>query len=264
MKVHHATQKWADDRRIAITFEDDMFVARKNATEWRWTDAKTAVRATAFGALLAADYPSLALYFHEESQSFVVKGRDEEGEWHDLNSYKEPPEVSDLPDIAEAAIGQGIDPEAGFTEEDEEDRATGSVVPTKYKVIYAERGDATNCGDWLADTLKSNIPTIAKDGKLVVDTIHLDIVFKMNRVMSEDGKWGRAFHDANYRTNGWEGRFSMSGRNILRKRVADAGYLLLAEDEKHMAPEAWCAEHRSAPKRTRKKDAGVDTEAKGA
>lgn len=259
MKIHHATQKWADDRSIALTFEDDMFVARKNNSEWRWTDAKTAARACAFDALIKADYPSLDMTYDDESRSFVVKGRTAEGEWVDLASYSEPPEITDLPDIAELAIESGVDPEAGFIEEDEE-KASGSVVPTKYKIIYAERGDATNCGDWLASILKGHIPSVVKDGKLVVDVDALDLLFKINGVMSEEGKWGRAFHNTNYRTNGWEGRFSMSGRNILRKRVADAGFILLANDEKHMAPEEWCAEHRSAPKRGKK----VETEeAKG-
>ena len=263
MKIHHATLKWAEDRGITLTYENELFFARKDRIEWSWTDPKTAARACAFSALISGDYPSLNMVYDDESSSFVVKGRTPEGEWVDLGSYREPPEISDLADIAELAMGSGVNPEDGFTEEDEDDKATGSVVPTKYKIIYAERGDATNCGDWLASTLKANIPTVAKDGKLVVDVITLDIVFKLNGVMSEEGKWGRAFHDANYRSNGWEGRFSMSGRNVLRKRVADAGYILLAENEKHMAPEEWCAEHRSAPKRTRKKDADTE-EVKGA
>lgn len=102
----------------------------------------------------------------------------------------------------------------------------GSVVREAYKAAYRDRGDATNCGDWLATTLKPLVPYIVVNGKLAVDVETLDARFAENGIDSTVGKWGRALHDPEARTAGWEGRFAMSGRNILRRKVEAAGKLV--------------------------------------
>lgn len=102
----------------------------------------------------------------------------------------------------------------------------GSVVREAYKAQYRAKGDATNCGDWLATTLKPLVPYLVRDGRLVVDVEALDIQFAANGVDSTIGKWGQALHDPAKRTAGWEGRFAMSGRNILRRKVEEAGKLV--------------------------------------
>ena len=107
-----------------------------------------------------------------------------------------------------------------------ETRRRGSVVAPAYKAAYAAAGDATNCGDWLATTLKPLVPYAVRDGKLVVDVEALDARFAENGVDSTVGKGGQALHDPAKRSAGWEGRFAMSGRNILRRKVEAAGKLV--------------------------------------
>lgn len=114
-------------------------------------------------------------------------------------------------------------------------RRTGSVVRESYKAEYRAKGDATNCGDWLATTLKPLVPYLVRDGRLVVDVEALNDRFAENGVDSTIGKWGRALHDPEARTSGWEGRFAMSGRNILRKRAEAAGKLVW--EGKHYFPQ---------------------------
>ena len=122
--------------------------------------------------------------------------------------------------------------EATETTETTETQATtaparrGSVVRESYKAVYRDRGDATNCGDWLATTLKPLVPYVVVNGKLAVDVETLDARFAENGVDSTVGKWGRALHDPAARTAGWEGRFALSGRNILRRKVEAAGKLV--------------------------------------
>ena len=102
----------------------------------------------------------------------------------------------------------------------------GSIVRATYKEIYAARGDATSCGDWLATTLKPLVPYTVVNGRLVVDVEALDARFAENGVDSTIGKWGQAMRDPAKRSAGWEGRFAMSGRNILRRKVEAAGRLV--------------------------------------
>lgn len=98
---------------------------------------------------------------------------------------------------------------------DEEDKtSSGSVVSSKYKAIYAERGDITTCGDWLA-TVLNNLVRSKKGGKTDIETFEL--ICKANGV--DTSKYKRD-------GRGWEGRIRMTGRNLLAKVVFRTGYLI--------------------------------------
>lgn len=137
----------------------------------------------------------------------------------------------------------------------EDDEAAGSVVPSKYKAIYAAAGHPTHCGDWLADLLQRYCRvTDAQTGKETTDIDRLETIANVNDVgPARYGKLGVA-------TNGWQGRFRMTVRNMLVPRVATKGFILIPDgvadgDQEHTAPDEWRASRM--PKVKAPKAAGV-------
>jgi hypothetical protein len=115
--------------------------------------------------------------------------------------------------------------------ESEEGKTTGSVVNEKYRAIYAERGHPTHCGDWLANTL--NEQCLNKGGT--------------NLELFEDicGLNGVDLSKYNRTSRGWQGRFRMTGRNLLAKRVYLAdGVLKLPGGVTLKAPGEWMTEQK--------------------
>lgn len=253
-KPHHATAKRATENGATLADTGDSWTATKGDHTATHANAAQALDAVLFRALIAAEYPALSLVGPGEndpaSQDWSIwhTGDTESPVW----TSEKAPTLDDVADVANECEERELDMEEGF--EEEEEKASGSIVAAGYKVAYAERGDPTHTGDWLAVLLKPRMPVTA-DGK--VDVEELDRLFLQNGVDSATGKWGDVYHNRRPPTNGWEGRFSMSGRNILRKRVADAGKLLW-NDEEHIAPEEWCAEHRTKPKAPRKSKKAKD------
>lgn len=142
--------------------------------------------------------------------------------------------------------------EGAETGEGDEEDTTGSVVPAKYKKLYAERGDPAHCGDWLALTL-AKLCRVLEDGKETTDLDRLEAIANANDVApARYGKLGVA-------TNGWQGRFRMTIRNMLVPRIAAKGHLFVPEgcgvdsDQELQAPRQWCLEH--SPKAKPKADA---------
>lgn len=146
-------------------------------------------------------------------------------------------------------------------DEGEEER-TGSVVPDAFKKRYAEAGHPGHCGDWLALQLNGLCQTMGGK-KTVTDLDRLEAIANANGVAPERfGKLGVA-------TNGWQGRFRMTVRNMLAKVVADKGFLFVPEgcgvktDEERKAPKDWCAKYatkvkaKAAPKAAVAKDEGA-------
>jgi len=134
----------------------------------------------------------------------------------------------------EASAAESLDSKPGDKAEAEgekEPEKPGSVVKTKYRAIYAERGHPTHCGDELAVKLNN----------LVLDGSHCNIeYFKM-------------ILDANnvdmtkYRTtgNGWQGRYRMTGRNKLAKVVhSNKGLLKLPNGMEMQMSQEWIAAQR--------------------
>lgn len=255
-RPHYTVIRDAEAKGIALDWDGDTDTTKAShadGSEISHPMPKQALAGLILLRTLRAEYPALWLERDEDSNGFHVSATNPE---HPFALSIDEIDENTLSHILDAAEAEGINPEEGYTEADER-TTSGSVVAPGYKVLYAERGDATHCGDWLGTTLKGRIPRRASEGKKEgpVDVEEYDRIFLQNGVDSSTGKWGAVFHDKKAPTNGWEGRFVMSGRNILRKRVADAGFLLF-NDEKLMAPPEWCEEHRTKPKvrKSRKKD----------
>lgn len=138
--------------------------------------------------------------------------------------------------------------EDGDGDGDGEDEPTGSVVPERYKLEYAARGDATTCGDWLALELNKLCKVTDEKGKETTDLDRLEAIANSNDVApARYGKLG-------VETNGWQGRYRMTIRNMLTPRVAAKGFLFIPEgqgvkaDTERKAPRQWCIEHSPKPK----------------
>lgn len=150
----------------------------------------------------------------------------------------------------------GIREDLSADDEDEDDG--GSVVPETFKKRYAEAGHPTHCGDWLAVTLNSLVQVT--DGKKVVtDLDRLEAIANANDVAPERvDRLGKA-------TNGWQGRYRMTVRNMLAKRVADKGFLFVPEgcgrdqDTEIACPADWRAKYatRTKAKKVVDKDPGA-------
>lgn len=171
------------------------------------------------------------------------------------------PSLSDLlitlEDEAETLVQvEGIREDAS-ADEDEEER-TGSVVPDIFKKRYAEAGHPGHCGDWLALQLNGLCQTM--DGKkTITDLDRLEAIANANGVApARVDRLGTA-------TNGWQGRYRMTVRNMLAKVVADKGFLFIPEgcgvkkDEERKAPKDWCLKYatKAKVKAVVQKDAGA-------
>jgi len=132
-------------------------------------------------------------------------------------------------------------------DEDEEVETTGSVVPDVFKKRYAEAGHPGHCGDWLAVTLNS-LCQISDGKKVITDLDRLEAIANANDVSPDRvDRLGTA-------TNGWQGRYRMTVRNMLAKKVADKGFLFIPEgcgvkaDEERPAPKDWCEKNATRVK----------------
>lgn len=132
--------------------------------------------------------------------------------------------ADDLPsvtaDVLEALTSGEVDEisEADAADAAEEELRSGSVVPDKYKERYREDGHPNNCGDWLADTLGPL--TTNNQGKLDVDA--MEEVARLNGI--DTSKLNRT-------SPGWQGRFRMTARNMLVKKVVASGFLSVPASE---------------------------------
>lgn len=90
-----------------------------------------------------------------------------------------------------------------------EEKKGGSVVSERYRALYAEMGHPTHCGDWLAVTLNN----------LVIVGKHTDLEY-FERICEANGVDMSKY---NKTSPGWQGRFRMTGRNLLAKKVYLAG-----------------------------------------
>lgn len=182
---------------------------------------------------------------------------------YDFVAYDEGDDVARDPELAELFVSIGEHLEAKASDEpegDEEDGEHGSVVPSKYKMLYAERGDPNNCGDWLAEVLKGLVRVNNEHGREVTDIDRLETIANSNGVAPDRcDVLGTA-------TRGWQGRYRMSCRNMMAPLVAAKGFLFVPDgagvdgDREIKAPDAWIAEHTpkgKTPKMVVQKDPGA-------
>ena len=93
-----------------------------------------------------------------------------------------------------------------------EEEKGGSVVKEEYRARYAEMGHPTHCGDDMAVILNNLCQT-----KSETDLARFEAICEANGVSL--AKYNRT-------TNGWQGRLRMTGRNMLARRVFEAGGVL--------------------------------------
>jgi hypothetical protein len=123
-------------------------------------------------------------------------------------------------------------------DEAEPEEKGGSVVKDEYRARYAERGHPTHCGDDLANIL--NNLCLTSQG---IDLPRFEAICNANGVSL--AKYNRT-------NNGWQGRLRMTGRNLLARRVYEAGGVLKtpiegAEPEYRMSQE-WMVTRKFAKK----------------
>jgi hypothetical protein len=116
-----------------------------------------------------------------------------------------------------------------------EEEKPGSVVKEEYRARYAEMGHPTHCGDDMAVIL-NNLCQTTKNG---TDLDRFETICNANGVSL--AKYNRT-------TNGWQGRLRMTGRNLLAKRIYEAGGVMKtpvegAEPEYQMSAE-WMASRK--------------------
>lgn len=145
--------------------------------------------------------------------------------------------------------------------EDEESEGGGSVVPDVFKKRYAAEGHPTHCGDWLAETL-NKFCQVTDGKKVVTDLDRLETIAASNDVeTARVDRLGTA-------TNGWQGRYRMTVRNMLAKRIAAKGFILVPEgagvdaDKEIKAPRDWVLKHSPKPKEAAGKKATPDVKKK--
>lgn len=153
------------------------------------------------------------------------------------------------PDLADllVSLNSEDDPVAEYAQglrddaapEEDEAKEGGSVVPDTFKKRYREAGHAGHCGDWLAVTL-NDLCQVLDGKKTVTDLDRLEAIATANGVeAARVDKLGTA-------TRGWQGRYRMTVRNMLTKKVADKGFLFVPEgcgrdkDTELEAPKDWC------------------------
>lgn len=246
MTIHHGIVKKAAAKGVILTHDDDQIVAHLTEANLRVAldcDEEGDANETANDALAAviemrdymAEHADISL--DHQDGDFVAYKRTKAG--------KRAAEIARDPELADLfeTLAEGNDEDdAEGAEDGDEDEATGSVVPEKYKAEYAARGDATTCGDWLALTLNAFCKiTDAESGKEVTDIERLQTIANANDVSPAlYGKLGME-------SNGWQGRYRMTVRNMLTPRVAAKGFLFIpdgvdSEGEREVtAPDEWRA-----------------------
>lgn len=109
----------------------------------------------------------------------------------------------------------------------------GSVVTNRYRAKYSESGHPTHCGDALATLLNSLC-----SNKAGTNLDLFEMICSLNGV--DLSKYNRT-------TKGWQGRLRMTGRNLLAKRMVEAGGKLRLPDQlgsEHVLGTDWVEEAR--------------------
>lgn len=182
----------------------------------------TKAKAEKLASMFENEYPALQLSAdYNEDESQVVGWTVNHG---DTLVIEKAPKVPELGDVLEACEDAGLNPEEGA--EEEEERLSGSVVDPHYREVYRESSNKQTCGDWLAEWLVER----TNGGKLDVDAF--DAILSANGVPM-NGKWATS----KFGSRGWQGRYRMSGRIVLEKHVAKAGFVVDGAGHQHEVPE---------------------------
>jgi len=256
MTIHAATLKSAAAKGIALTLADDTLTAVLPGGRV-WTQATEDTDAPAFVKAIAAAIAYEANGFEGilETEAVRIEQGDDDYVARLMVGGKPAGELARDPVLADLIETLNDEDETmtqiegirSDSEEEEEEERTGSVVPDAFKKRYAEAGHPGHCGDWLALQLNGLCQTM--DGKkTITDLDRLEAIANANGVApARVDKLGTA-------TNGWQGRYRMTVRNMLAKVVADKGFIFIPEgcgvkkDEERKAPKDWCLKYATKAK----------------
>lgn len=212
MFIHHATTKRAATLGIILTDEGDTALALHAERNVRIEneDPKFAVALCALAAKLKVEYPAITISDDGEVEFDDLPADIElEPDFNEADAYAD---IIDAYAAHEESIAEAGEAEEAVEEDEEEGK--GSVVPQKYRVEYAARGNADNCGDWLAQYLDGKFTQMVPNSKkpLFDRAAYIDFLY-LNDV-EITGKWAQTNNN---------GLFRMSGRNRLEVMVAFNG-----------------------------------------
>jgi len=214
MPIHHATVKRAASLGVVLTEEDGIAVAHhtERNRQIENEDPQAALAFVLIAAKLALEYPQITINDDGEASTEDVEG-----------FYVIDPEAK-LEDTFAELLEALPEDELG----DEEEGTGTVVVADKYKKEYQARGDANNCGDWLAQFLKRYTVTSVESGKPYFDEAGFTAMLVANGV-DLTGKWADL---PNSGQRNWQGRYRMNGRQKLEVPVCRAGGVIVLEDGK--------------------------------
>lgn len=253
MKIHHSIVKSAAAKGVELSIVDDEAIQAKylDVVIEKTIEDEDGLSELARDAI--ADCLDVVA-FNDDPMNGHVRIKFEDGDfaaYADVMKGGYTDEIARDPVLEDliVSIQEWKEEQADADGEDaDEEEERGSVVPAKYKALYAEAGHPTHCGDWLAETLNRFCRVVdGETGKETTDLDALETIANANGVAPERyGKLGIA-------TNGWQGRYRMTIRNMLTPRCAEKGFIFIPSDasddgaDKELkAPEAWAREH--APK----------------
>jgi len=244
MTIHHATLKKA--KKLGIRMTEYQFdggtVAIAGDDPIHHDTAREALAWAQIRVMLAAEYPAVTVEqspidtdatFDEYKPGISVAIQD----YEETGEPKSEPvtiymgdECPDLPDLLDLASDSGINPDPDCLRSTHD---VGSIVGSRYKVAYAARGDASHCGDWFALWFANRYKYA--DGKSDIEA--LCALFEQNGLDLE-GKWATVRFSER---PGWQGRFRMSGGQMLRRVILRTGFVQL-EDEQLPVDLDWALE----------------------
>lgn len=214
--IHHATAKKAQQNGIILEEAGNLFRAfwPERNREAIADQAKDALADILALKMIVLEYPGLKAEVNENGDWDVTVLADEDEATFDEARLGDA--LGDaLAYCEENALDPTEAPEGVEEEADEESKASGSVVPERYRQIYKEASQSgKNCGDWLASWLEDE--TTTADG---FDFHEFRAILIANNVPMNT-PWAQMFESGH---RGWQGRFRMNGRQVLEKHVAVAG-----------------------------------------
>lgn len=223
MTIHHATAKKALEAKINLVDEDGEYSASNTkAPDFSivGTNASGLLKLALHLRMMLAEYPGLEC-------------ADDELRITSDMAEAEPLSLEDgrTPDDIDAWMGALSDADralltgSGDEDDAEEDEDRGSVVPNRYKMEYKARGHASHCGDFLAQVLNDYCRTPDDKGKDQFDPEKLIAIAECNGI-ADARKWTLI---PSYTSPGAAGRFRMTIRNVLAKKVADARMIVIPD-----------------------------------
>ena len=265
MKIHHATAARAEAAGIALNVvefgEGELMVKAswpERAVELHYADAPGAVNAML----------KVQQFMNDAEDDGIKFSQQDDGEGELQYRIDNADGCLALEYDLDAAIttatenlseGTFVDGETGEQLDEDAEGEGGSVVKDVFKQRYKEAGRKQDCGDWLALQLESITHVVVQDGEKETTIVDMD---RLQTLLGANDVDYQKYLDNNAFNRGWQGRFRMTTRMILAKRVADKGFLFVpgelakdGADEERKAPATWCKANATKVKEDKPKRA---------